>query len=245
MEPQKDNKQSQESTNGHFKNNAPVHYDLSLIHKDKSMSFIQSKTQNICLALHLVTEFMPDSEPLRTHIRRLSLSAMIALEKDTTIALLSATSLAGTIGLISSMNTMILVKELQALLERLSPMSHEHFVLSADILGESFPEVDRTIFTAQSHKGHTSSHVPYNNQSIKDKKVPTHSAGKSDIALRLARRNTILKIIKDKKNVSVKDVSSVVSDFSEKTIQRELQSLVSEGVLKKIGLKRWSKYSFA
>lgn len=66
---------------------------------------------------------------------------------------------------------------------------------------------------------------------------------KSDLALRIARRNTILRLIKDKREVTIKDISSVVSDISEKTIQRELLALVSEGVLNKTGEKRWSRYA--
>jgi hypothetical protein len=68
---------------------------------------------------------------------------------------------------------------------------------------------------------------------------------KFDFAVKLNRRNTILKIIKDKKEVTIKDISNLIADVSEKTIQRELITLVSEGVLKKIGEKRWSKYLLA
>lgn len=68
---------------------------------------------------------------------------------------------------------------------------------------------------------------------------------KFDMAVKLNRRNTILKIIKDKKEVTIKDISILIADVSEKTIQRELITLVSEGVLKKIGEKRWSKYMLA
>jgi hypothetical protein len=40
----------------------------------------------------------------------------------------------------------------------------------------------------------------------------------------------------------VKDVSAVVKDCSEKTLQRELLALVAQGVLKKEGERRWSSY---
>ena len=69
------------------------------------------------------------------------------------------------------------------------------------------------------------------------------SSKKSDIGLRLARRSAILSVIKDKKEVNIKDIVSLVKDCSEKTIQRELIALLSEGVLKKVGEKRWSRYS--
>ncbi len=68
---------------------------------------------------------------------------------------------------------------------------------------------------------------------------------KFDLALKLTRRNTILKLIKDKHEVTIKDITSIISDCSEKTIQRELLSLVESGVLKRTGEKRWSKYALA
>ena len=59
------------------------------------------------------------------------------------------------------------------------------------------------------------------------------------------RYEVIINLLKNTKEISVKDVSSIVSDCSEKTIQRELLSLVDKGVLKKEGERRWSKYSLA
>jgi len=58
-----------------------------------------------------------------------------------------------------------------------------------------------------------------------------------------SRQIAILNIIKRKKEVTIKDISTVIKDYSEKTIQRELSDLVSQGVLKKAGERRWSKYS--
>lgn len=57
------------------------------------------------------------------------------------------------------------------------------------------------------------------------------------------RRMAIIDFIKKKKEVTIKDVLSVVSGCSEKTIQRELISLVKDNVLKKEGERRWSRYS--
>ena len=57
------------------------------------------------------------------------------------------------------------------------------------------------------------------------------------------RRERILGIIKDKGQVTIKDVSTAITDVSEKTIQRELMSLISEGRIVKEGERRWSKYS--
>lgn len=59
------------------------------------------------------------------------------------------------------------------------------------------------------------------------------------------RYETIINLLKKTKEITVKDVSSVISDCSEKTIQRELLGLVDRGVLKKEGERRWSRYSLA
>ena len=58
----------------------------------------------------------------------------------------------------------------------------------------------------------------------------------------LERKSKIFKFIKQKKEVTITDISKVVKNCSQKTIQRDVMSLIKEGVLKKIGEKRWSKY---
>lgn len=57
------------------------------------------------------------------------------------------------------------------------------------------------------------------------------------------RAKDILAIIKKMREVSIKDISSQMKDCSEKTIQRELLSLIRSGRLSKTGEKRWSRYS--
>lgn len=83
---------------------------------------------------------------------------------------------------------------------------------------------------------------------IKDikKEVKDTSVNKGHIIKDKDKRyEVIINLLKKTKEISVKDVSSIVSDCSEKTIQRELLSLVDKGVLKKEGERRWSKYSLA
>ena len=60
---------------------------------------------------------------------------------------------------------------------------------------------------------------------------------------KLLRRDKIIDVVRSKGQVSIKDITSHFSEYSEKTIQRELLSLVSKGVFKKEGERRWSKYS--
>jgi len=43
--------------------------------------------------------------------------------------------------------------------------------------------------------------------------------------------------------VSIKEIAAVLPDLSSKTIQRELLSMVDDGLLIKKGERRWSRYS--
>ena len=54
-----------------------------------------------------------------------------------------------------------------------------------------------------------------------------------------------MSVIKNKENVSIKDISTLIRDVSEKTIQRELISLIDAGVVLRHGERRWSTYSLS
>ena len=57
------------------------------------------------------------------------------------------------------------------------------------------------------------------------------------------RAERIKTILEAKPQATVKDISEVVTDVSEKTIQRELNSLIEKGQVLREGQRRWSKYS--
>ena len=57
------------------------------------------------------------------------------------------------------------------------------------------------------------------------------------------RRKIILALIKQMPSLTVGDVARSIQGVSEKTIQRELLSMVGEGILTKKGERRWSTYS--
>lgn len=59
----------------------------------------------------------------------------------------------------------------------------------------------------------------------------------------LSRRSRILSVLKDKGQASIKDIAEIIADCSEKTIQRELQSLIKDGTIVREGDRRWSRYS--
>ncbi len=69
--------------------------------------------------------------------------------------------------------------------------------------------------------------------------------GTKSVMQKNERQQIILDIIKEIGESSIKDISDNIKDCSEKTIQRELNTLIYDGVLKKIGERRWSKYVLA
>ncbi|HEY1037690.1 MAG TPA: hypothetical protein VGE62_03870 [Candidatus Paceibacterota bacterium] len=66
-----------------------------------------------------------------------------------------------------------------------------------------------------------------------------------EVGIKNERQQIIVDTIRAKGELSIKDLTDVITDCSEKTIQRELISLVSTGFLHKTGERRWSKYSLA
>jgi hypothetical protein len=57
------------------------------------------------------------------------------------------------------------------------------------------------------------------------------------------RAERIKTVLEAKPNATVKDVSQIITDVSEKTIQRELNSLIEKGQVVRKGERRWSTYS--
>ncbi|MCA9360338.1 hypothetical protein H6785_01080 [Candidatus Nomurabacteria bacterium] len=57
------------------------------------------------------------------------------------------------------------------------------------------------------------------------------------------RAERIKTVLEAKPQATIKDISEVITDVSEKTIQRELNSLIEKGQVTREGERRWSKYS--
>ncbi len=106
------------------------------------------------------------------------------------------------------------------------------------------------------HKGHSSVECPIESDGLIRAYPPSPMREKPDTAVsgygrkmssiaKGARRSAVIKLVKKKGSVSIKDISEAIKDCGVKTLQRELVSLVGEGVLKKEGERRWSTYTLA
>jgi len=99
--------------------------------------------------------------------------------------------------------------------------------------------------TIPSYKGHdeTPSVKETFGENTQEAKIKTRASGEHKATSKIDRKNIILRLVKEKRDINVKDVTAVIPGLSEKTIQRELITLVKNNVLKKEGEKRWSRYS--
>jgi hypothetical protein len=57
------------------------------------------------------------------------------------------------------------------------------------------------------------------------------------------RAERIKTVLEAKPQATIKDIAEIITDVSEKTIQRELNSLIEKGQVLREGERRWSKYS--
>lgn len=186
------------------------------------------------------------------------------------LELVSLLRLGATAGLISEANASVLVDEYLKILTRLAAPSVQGIVLSQDELlaepmagGPDALQPERPILPSSIDDLFSFSaeelHVPKGHLGQSSRKRLAARTGSLGGSSRTSpagmhrpkqasvsdRSQRILGIVKAKGVVSIGDVSALITDCSEKTIQRELLSLVEKGVLKKEGERRWSTYRLA
>lgn len=70
--------------------------------------------------------------------------------------------------------------------------------------------------------------------------VPSQLVERDNDGIR--RQALITKLVRDKQEVTIKDITSILPHVSEKTLQRDLTSLSEKGLVRKEGERRWAKY---
>jgi len=74
-------------------------------------------------------------------------------------------------------------------------------------------------------------------------KTLSSPATEGDAASITQRGSGILSILRTGGDLNIRDIAAHLPEYSEKTIQRELNALILRGAVKRIGLRRWSRYS--
>lgn len=268
MEGKKDSK-GQRETAGMVKDTA------LLISENRPLfeaSLLIARSEKVVTAAYLLTEHIEPLEPIRGRMRDLSLEllkdinmagrAMFAA--GMTERLSSLTLVLGELSalidvavlsrMISEGNGALLKRELSGLREMLGQISgaiSERMAFPDDLFNlPEMPELKTipgklpprggapTPGIGEIHKGQKERNVLYRTSPHEGKSEDNGDAHAN-------RRELILKLVRKEKLLSIKDIYGFFTGVSEKTIQRELTRMVSEGVLARKGDKRWSKYALS
>lgn len=204
--------------------------------------FCYLKTERIAHVLAVLAS-RSDPTPLKDMLRAAQslpgeIARMAAGEFDVPVALaevfalLSALRLAGTQGFLHPENVTILLKEYEHVAERLVAGSHPSpFISSDDFLVQELSPEPLPLPSRMSDNGREAI-----KDNIKDITKKTEYKGQTP------RMLVILDYIRTHKGASIKDIASIIKDCSEKTVQRELNELINQGLVRRIGERRWSTY---
>ncbi len=250
------------------RNNQKLEVFDHLSRGNKFVFYVYRRITKISTAIYLITDLIKDIEPLKWQLRKVA-GEMMSLrnffdEKSVFKTLEeSLLDLEGTLELgkvtkvLSEMNGLIVQSEIRKLLTEMHERSKEGFYVPelvssffeeekpAGIPIEDFIRKDSSDKLTQfkGHKGQSVRYDLYNSKNTAQNRSGGYPTQNESSESKGQRRDEILKIIKTKGSVTIKDITELIKNCSEKTVQRELLGLVEEGVVKKTGERRWSKYS--
>lgn len=226
--------------------------DIKSLNNKPFFNLANNKTEKLVTALYMVTDCMDSDDALKMKLRSVGVEVLSLMHSfvltsgfethklvekvDAKISeILSHLEISLAMGFVSEMNAGILRKEFVFLKNDLSLYSSPQTIPSSFWENSQGHLKDNTELK-------TTLNVLKNSWSKPMVKSETHNVLLPKKENKNERPERIIEIIKDKKQVSIKDISASFTDCSEKTIQRELNDLVSKGQVKKTGEKRWSRY---
>jgi|TARA_Y100000310_G_scaffold170442_2_gene170607 hypothetical protein len=217
--------------------------------KNRHFAFVYRKVERLAAAVHIVTSFVREDEPVRARIRIKSLElldhvSLLRTEKliQSLLELIAVLDVAYMGGFISEMNFSLLKSECVELAKFIKAKEHNISSGKSDLSDEFFADSYEVGMEHVRRAVPASGIDSIKDSLVKDTRSKKKVGNKRSGSRRTQRREVILALLKHKSPITVKDVGETIVDCSEKTLQRELVALVQEGVLKKEGERRWSNY---
>jgi len=235
-----------------------------------SLPISYKKIDKLITALYMVTDIIDKDEPLRNKLRTLGTEIISDINSAPAricvkiVEVMSFLGIASTMNIVSEMNCDILKKEFLELDRSIKASTFKKEVFNRQIDLSEFFNADLTVREPEQHKGHYKSIGHQYSTRLGVQKGSTLLKALSDTKLsplrtedfdilKKQRREDIINIIRlTNDSVTIKDIkdkiqlnpnkSSPLASCGEKTLQRELVSMVKDGVLNKTGEKRWSRY---
>ena len=183
------------------------------------------KEQARAAALSLLPQIVTLREEMRSQAARGMLDVNASLRR--LVSLIRMMVFAGSLSVHNAEVTIAAIDELSTFL---SASARSHLSDNVRLTKEDFVDIVRS-----DSKGH-----------IRDIKDSASSIGQNAVSTQVSlstRRSGILGILKTSGELSIRDIAAHLPEYGEKTIQRELTSLIQGGIVKRSGEKRWSRYS--
>lgn len=223
-----------------------------LLHNDQYYRHIFKKTEKIVSVVFYILNNIDYNKKSETHISNIASKAHFAHENalrtlevkplnatevleqfaQSLIALDSVLRIASVSGAFSTDVLYTVSGEIDTVIRSLSTYISSNKGIESTL--STFD--DAPVTASQRQKRTASSHSPVRTSTGQPltASVPTNSAD---------RRTRIRTILEAKGEATIKDISEIVTDCSEKTIQRELNTMIEDNVVKREGERRWSKYT--
>lgn len=216
-----------------------------LIQDDNYYKYIFKKTERIVSVVFYITQGLNDTARAQRHIddieqaaRQLHDAVLASLQtrahvaedavRETAHALVvleSKLRVAQIAGLLTNELLSVLTNETDAVLRGAAKYMGEEPILLAR---EAVPTPARKTVSARAPRPAIQSEVS------QPTPISSDPAG--------GRQARIKAVIETQGEVSIKDLSAIITDVSEKTIQRELNDMIESNLIRRVGERRWSKY---
>lgn len=224
----------------------------NIFEKDIRRVYIYKKAERLAKAIHLITPAFRTAPALRDRMDTIAVGLVDAAILPPTaardqmsrelLALSSVLSIARTGGLLSAMNAELIAREAHQLLQEIATYEEPRLFMD---------EAPSLAALAREAGAERSISTPTSPQQIARPQAPTpprFNKGQSIGHIKdknTDRREAIKSILASKGPSYIKDISTLIREVSEKTIQRELQALVDSGEIVKAGERRWTTYALA
>jgi hypothetical protein len=232
-------------------------------------NYVSLKTEKLTAALYLVTDYISDNEPLKWKLRTRALDLLAgvpSVQKDMSGSagweryllgvneIVSYLAVGTMLGGVSRMNFEILREEYRSLQlaveDQASRQSLRDYLFVRNL--RSAKPVDAVSDAPFKQSSNLNSadrpvgrELPRPHIGQKDNKVLSandlYGLNTKDNKKSI-RKEQIISWLKDKPWTSIAEIAKALPDCGAKTVQRELLEMVSLGVLKKQGERRWSRY---
>ena len=203
-------------------------------------SYLYKKVEKIAAAIHIVTNLLDDKEPLKWELRKLSL-CLLDVPNVYLTKIVSVLDIASYAGLVSQMNFSIIKTEIEKVLNDIEKDKEK--APNVSVLTDEFFGVKSSPLIGLPERKNSEFRGVKKELNLLVQKKMLESGQIADENHKDTRKEIILEMLKKRPKLSIKDFAEVITDCSEKTIQRELLTLVKKGFIKKEGERRWSTYS--